>query len=131
MLKNAMAFSSFSVDDLQKANSFYSGMLGLEVGDVPEMEGLLQLRLAGGNVVMVYPKADHVLAAFTVLNFPVSDVDQTVDELTRLGVRFQIYDDEGMKTDKKGISRDRGMAIAWFKDHAGNIVSVLNEKPVS
>ena len=125
MLKDSKAFSSFSVDDLQKAKTFYGQTLGLNVSDVPEMQGLLQLHLAG-NVVLIYPKANHEPASFTVLNFPVSDVEQTVDKLTRLGVRFERYDD--IKTDAKGISRGQGPDIAWFKDPAGNILSLLKQK---
>ena len=99
-----------------------------EVSDVPEMQGMLQLRLAGGHVVLIYPKANHAPATFTVLNFPVSDVEQTVDKLTSLGVRFEKYDDKDIKTDAKGISRGQGPDIAWFKDPAGNILSVLKQK---
>ena len=128
MLRDSKAFSSFSVDDPQKAKTFYGQTLGLEVSEVPEMQGLLQLRLAGGNVVLIYPKANHTPATFTVLNFPVSDVEQTVDKLTRLGVRFERYDDKDIKTDAKGISRGQGPDIAWFKDPAGNILSVLKQK---
>jgi len=128
MLRDSKAFSSFSVDDPQKAKTFYGQNLGLEVSDVPEMQGLLQLRLAGGNVVLIYPKANHTPATFTVLNFPVSDVEQTVDKLTRVGVRFERYDVKDIKTDAKGISRGQGPDIAWFKDPAGNILSVLKQK---
>jgi catechol 2,3-dioxygenase-like lactoylglutathione lyase family enzyme len=128
MLGDSKAFSSFSVDDLQKAKTFYGQILGLKVSEVPEMQGLLQLHLAGGNVVLIYPKANHTPATFTVLNFPVSDVEQTVDKLTRLGVRFERYDDKDIKTDAKGIARGQGPDIAWFKDPAGNILSVLKEK---
>ena len=128
MLKDSKAFSSFSVNDPQKAKTFYGQTLGLEVSDVPEMQGLLQLRLVGGNVVMIYPKANHAPATFTILNFPVSDVEETVDKLTRLGVRFERYDDKDIKTDAKGIFRGQGPDIAWFKDPAGNILSVLKQK---
>jgi len=128
MLRDSKAFSSFSVDDLKKAKTFYGQTLGLEVSEVPEMQGLLQLRLAGGNVILIYPKANHTPATFTVLNFPVSDVEQTVDQLTRVGVRFERYDDKDIKTDAKGISRGQGPDIAWFKDPAGNILSVLKQK---
>ena len=128
MLGDSKAFSSFSVDDPQKAKTFYGQTLGLKVSDVPEMQGLLQLHLAGGNMVLIYPKAKHAPASFTILNFPVSDVEQTVDKLTRLGVRFERYDDKDIKTDAKGISRGQGPDIAWFKDPAGNILSVLKQK---
>ena len=92
------------------------------------MQGLLQLRLAGGNVVLIYPKPKHTPASFTVLNFPVSDFEQTVDKLTSQGVRFEKYDDKDIKTDAKGIARGKGPDIAWFKDPAGNILSVLKQK---
>jgi catechol 2,3-dioxygenase-like lactoylglutathione lyase family enzyme len=128
MLKDTKAFSSFSVDDLQKAKTFYGQTLGLEVSEVPEMQGLLQLRLDGGNVILIYPKPNHTPATFTILNFPVSNVEQTVDTLTRLGVRFERYDDKDIKTDAKGIARGQGPDIAWFKDPAGNILSVLKQK---
>lgn len=128
MLGDSKAFCSFSVDDPQKARTFYSETLGLKVSEVAEMQGLLQLHLAGGGVVLIYPKAKHTAATFTVLNFPVSDVDQTVDKLSRLGVRFERYDDKDIKTDAKGIARGQGPDIAWFKDPAGNILSVLKEK---
>lgn len=85
------------------------------------------LHLAGGNNVLIYPKPNHVPATFTVLNFPVKDVDQAVDELTKRGVRSEIYDLPDIKTDKKGIMRGKGPAIAWFKDPAGNILSVLEQ----
>ena len=129
MLRDSKAFSSFSVDDLQKAKTFYGQTLGLEVSEVPEMQGLLQLRLAVGNAVLIYQKANHAPATFTVLNFPVSDVETTVDKLTRLGVRFEKYNDKDIKTDAKGISRGQGGPdIAWFKDPAGNVLSVLKQK---
>ena len=124
MLKDSKAFSGFSAGDIQTAKKFYSETLGL---DVSESHGLLTLRLAGGNNVLIYPKPNHVPATFTVLNFPVKDVDQAVDELTKLGVRFEIYDLPDIKTDKKGIMRGKGPTIAWFKDPAGNILSVLEQ----
>jgi catechol 2,3-dioxygenase-like lactoylglutathione lyase family enzyme len=123
MIGNGKAFSSFSVNDLQKAKKFYSEILGLEVS---ESSMGLELRMPGGGKVFLYPKPDHNPATFTVLNFPVDDVEQTVDELTGLGVRFEHYSAPNLKTDKKGISRGgSGPAIAWFKDPAGNILSVL------
>ena len=94
---------------------------------VSESHGLLTLHLAGGNNVLIYPKPNHAPAAFTILNFPVDDVDQAVDELTKRGVRFEIYNTTDIKTDKKGIMGGNGPTIAWFKDPAGNILSVLNE----
>jgi predicted enzyme related to lactoylglutathione lyase len=122
MLRDSKAFSGFSANDIGKAKEFYSRTLGLEVS---ESNGLLTLHLAGGNNVLIYPKPNHTPATFTVLNFPVDDVDQAVDELTKRGVRFEIYDQPEIKTDKKGIMRGNGPTIAWFKDPAGNILSVV------
>jgi catechol 2,3-dioxygenase-like lactoylglutathione lyase family enzyme len=123
--KDAKAFSSFSVNDLEKAKEFYGETLGLKVS---ELEEGLQLNLAGSNVVFLYPKPNHTPASFTVLNFPVNDIEEAVDELTTLGVRLEKYDLPDLKTDKKGIMRGNGPLIAWFKDPAGNILSVLEEK---
>ncbi len=123
MIKDTKAFSSFSVNDLEKAKVFYQNVLGLEVA---ENHGLLELHIAGSNPVMIYPKPNHVPATFTVLNFPVDDVEKTVDELTQKGVPFEHYDMEQLKTDEKGIARGNGgPTIAWFTDPAGNIISVL------
>jgi len=124
MLRDTKAFSGFSAADIQTAKKFYSETLGM---DVTESHGLLALRLAGGNNVLIYPKPNHVPATFTVLNFPVKDVDLAVDELTKRGVRFEMYDLPDLKTDKKGIMRGNGPTIAWFKDPAGNILSVIEE----
>ena len=128
MFKNTKAFSGFSVDDLQKAKDFYGQTLGMEVSETEEGLGL---KIAGGGEVFIYPKPNHSPAAFTVLNFPVDDIDQAVDQLTKLGVRFESYEGE-MKTDEKGIfrgaARGEGPNIAWFKDPAGNILSVLENK---
>jgi catechol 2,3-dioxygenase-like lactoylglutathione lyase family enzyme len=124
MFKHSKVFSSFSVNDLKEAKDFYSQKLGLEVVDNPM--GLIELHIEGINNIMIYPKPDHQPASFTVLNFPVDNIDQAVDELTRNGVKFEQYD--GLHTDEKGISRgggDKGPNIAWFKDPAGNILSVL------
>ena len=123
MFKESQAFSSFSVDDGRAAKEFYGRTLGLEVS---ETMGQLVLHLAGGGTVFVYSKPDHAPASFTVLNFKVDDVDAAVDELVRRGVRFEHYDDLG--TDEKGISRQGPPTIAWFKDPAGNILSVLSDK---
>jgi catechol 2,3-dioxygenase-like lactoylglutathione lyase family enzyme len=123
MFKDSKAFSGFSVDDIQRAKEFYGSTLGLEVS---EMNGLLELHLGSGARVLIYPKPNHEPATFTILNFPVADVEQAVDELTRRGVRFEHYNEEGLKTDEKGIARDEGPTIAWFKDPAGNILSVLD-----
>ena len=124
MLKESKAFSSFSVNDIQKAKDFYGRTLGLQVS---ESHGLLTLQLAGGNKVLIYPKVNHAPATFTVLNFPVENVDESVDELAKRGVRFEIYDESDIKTDEKGIMRGNGPTIAWFKDPAGNVLSVIEE----
>jgi len=124
MLRDSKAFSGFSAGDIQTAKKFYAETLGL---DVTESHGLLTLRLAGGNNVLIYPNPNHVPATFTVLNFPMKDVELAVDELTKRGVRFEIYDLPNLKTDKKGIMRGNGPTIAWFKDPAGNILSVIEE----
>jgi catechol 2,3-dioxygenase-like lactoylglutathione lyase family enzyme len=124
MLKDSKAFSGFSAGDIAKAKEFYAGTLGL---DVSESHGLLRLRLGGGNNVIIYPKPNHVPATFTVLNFPVKDVDLTVDELKQRGVRFEQYDLPNLKTDQKGIMRGNGPTIAWFKDPAGNILSIIDQ----
>ena len=125
MLKNSKAFSGFSANDIAKEKEFYAGTLGL---DVSEAHGLLTLRLAGDNNVIIYPKPNHVPAMFTVLNFPVDDVDLAVDELKKRGVRFEQYNLPDLKTDEKGIMRGNGPTIAWFKDPAGNILSVLEQE---
>jgi catechol 2,3-dioxygenase-like lactoylglutathione lyase family enzyme len=123
MFKKTKAFSGFSVNDLTAARRFYGETLGL---DVSEERGLLTLHIAGGRDIMVYPKPNHTPASFTILNFPVDDIDRAVDELSRRGVRFERYD--GFGQDEKGIARgDNGPAIAWFTDPAGNILSVLKE----
>ena len=124
MFKDVKAFSSFSVNDLQAAKRFYGETLGLEVEE--QKEGLA-LKIAGGNPVFIYPKPNHQPATFTILNFPVDDVDKAVDELTRRGVQFEHYDGPDMKTDAKGIARGngKGPTIAWFKDPAGNYLSVV------
>ena len=122
MLGDSKAFSGFAANDIQKAKEFYEKRLGLKVS---EDHGLLTLHLAGGNNVLIYPKPNHSPATFTVLNFPVDDVDLAVDELAKRGVRFEIYDLPDIKTDKKGMMRGKGPTIAWFKDPAGNILSVL------
>jgi catechol 2,3-dioxygenase-like lactoylglutathione lyase family enzyme len=125
MLKNSEAFSGYSVDDLEKAKEFYGGTLGLEVSDEPGQG--LALRIADRRPVFLYPKDNHEPATYTVLNFPVDDIDRAVDELTRAGIQFEQYG-EGFDQDEKGISRGPyGPPIAWFKDPAGNILSVLEE----
>jgi catechol 2,3-dioxygenase-like lactoylglutathione lyase family enzyme len=124
LLKDSRAFSGFAVPDLTAAKAFYGETLGLDVTTEPM--GFLELHLAGGIHVLIYPKADHQPATYTMLNFPVSNVEQTVDALSARGVRFEQYDMPRLKTDAKGICRDSGgPVIAWFKDPAGNILSIL------
>src|SRR5947207_11791561 len=122
MLEDSKAFSGFAVPDVEKAKEFYGKTLGLKVS---EDHGMLRLHLSGGNNVLVYPKPNHVPATFTILNFPVDDIDQAVDKLSKRGVHFEIYDQLDLKTDEKGIMRGKAPTIAWFKDPAGNILSVL------
>jgi predicted enzyme related to lactoylglutathione lyase len=125
MFQNTKAFSGFSVDDLRKAKAFYSQTLGLEVSEIPEG---LELHIANGTEIFIYPKPDHTPATFTILNFRVDDIEQAVNELVKRGVRFEHYDGGDLNTDEKGIARGPGPNIAWFKDPAGNILSVLEEK---
>ncbi len=127
MVKYSKAFSSYSVDDSGKAKDFYSNKLGLKVTEVPEMKGLLNLHIEGNEDVMVYAKPNHQPATFTVLNFTVKNVEESVDELTAKGIKFEIFDDENLKTDNKGIMRGNGPTIAWFKDPAGNFISLIEE----
>ena len=124
VFKNSKVFSGFSVNDLQKAKEFYSKTLSF---DVSEMDGFLNLHIGNDAKVLIYPKSNHIPATFTILNLPVDNIEQAVDELSRRGVRFEIYNEADLKTDEKGISRDGGPNIAWFKDPAGNILSVLEE----
>jgi predicted enzyme related to lactoylglutathione lyase len=123
MFKDTNAFSGFSVDDIPRAKQFYGETLGL---NVTEENGMLMLHLAGGGRVLVYPKENHEPATFTILNFPVPDVEETVDRLTEAGVRFEHYGGD-LPTDEKGIMRGNGPTIAWFTDPAGNILSVLDQ----
>jgi catechol 2,3-dioxygenase-like lactoylglutathione lyase family enzyme len=124
MFRDSHAFSGFSTSDLAKAREFYSGTLGLEVTDE---NGMLNLHLAGGGSVLIYPKDNHEPATFTVLNFPVTDIDKAADELIAVGIKFERYEDANQ--DARGIARplspEYGPPIAWFKDPAGNILSVL------
>jgi catechol 2,3-dioxygenase-like lactoylglutathione lyase family enzyme len=122
MLEESKAFSGLAAPDIAKVKEFYSNTLGLKV---TEEHGLLTLHITGGNNVLIYPKPNHVPATFTVLNFPVDDVDLAVEELGKRGVRFEKYNGPEIKTDEKGIMRGNGPTIAWFKDPAGNILSVL------
>lgn len=120
MFKDSAAFSGFSVDDVEAAKSFYSNTLGLEV---TESDGRLTLHLAGGGQVIVYGKPSHTPATFTILNFPTNNIEAAVDTLTNRGVTLEQYD----YTNKKGIFRGEGPPIAWFKDPAGNILSVVEQ----
>ncbi|MFI5759300.1 VOC family protein [Streptomyces sp. NPDC051569] len=123
MFGTTKAYSGFSVKDIAEAKRFYGETLGL---DVSEEHGLLSLHLAGGTDVLVYPKPDHTPAAFTILNFPVDDIDAAVDELAARGVGLKRF--PGMDADEKGVFRAVGPYIAWFTDPAGNILSVLQER---
>jgi catechol 2,3-dioxygenase-like lactoylglutathione lyase family enzyme len=126
VLTDTRAFGSFSIDDVDKARRFYRDTLGLDVTD--DRMGGLELDVGDGNKVFLYPKPNHEPATFTVLNFPVGDVEVAVDRLTSLGVKFEHYDNlNGITTNEKGIASDgNGPDIAWFKDPAGNILSVLS-----
>jgi catechol 2,3-dioxygenase-like lactoylglutathione lyase family enzyme len=120
MFKNTKAFSGFAVDDLDKAREFYAETLGIEVS---EENGLLTLQIADDRPTLVYPRPNHTPAEYTILNFPVDDIDQAVDDLTARGVQFERY--EGFDQDERGIMRGEGPPIAWFKDPAGNVLSVI------
>ncbi len=120
MFKDTKAFSGFAVDDVEKARAFYEGTLGLETS---EEYGILTLHIAGDRPTIVYPRPNHVPAEYTILNFPVDDIEAAVDELSARGVEFERY--EGFDQDDRGIMRGQGPPIAWFKDPAGNVLSVL------
>ena len=124
VLADSSAYTGFSVDDLDAARRFYEETLGLRTSALG-MDGLMRLELGGGGFVLVYAKAGHTPASFTVLNFPVPDVEKAVDELTARGVRFERY--ENPPTDEKGIMRAGGPLIAWFTDPSGNVFSVIDE----
>jgi catechol 2,3-dioxygenase-like lactoylglutathione lyase family enzyme len=121
MFKATKAFSGFAVDDLAVAKKFYGETLGL---DVTEENGLLRLQIAGGIPVLVYPKPNHTPADFTILNFPVPDIEATARELAERGITFERYSDDH---DELGIHRGQGPLIAWFKDPAGNVLSIIQE----
>ena len=123
MLTNSKAFSGFAVDDLDRAREFYGETLGLETS---VEHGLMTLHLAGDRPTLVYPKPGHTPADYTILNFPVDDIEASVDELSARGVSFEHYD--GFEQDERGIHRGGGPFIAWFKDPAGNVLSVLQER---
>jgi predicted enzyme related to lactoylglutathione lyase len=126
MFANTKAFSGFAVDDVQKARKFYGETLGIETTVLDEEAGLLVLHIAGGRNIIVYEKPDHTPADYTILNFPVDDVDKAVDQLVDRGVGFERY--EGFEQDERGIARGRGPDIAWFKDPAGNVLAVLQDE---
>ena len=123
MFANTRAFSGFAVDDVERARQFYGETLGIRTS---EEHGLMTLHLAGGRDTIVYPKPDHTPATYTILNFPVEDIDRAVDELTARGVGTERY--AGFEQDDKGVFRGGGPYIAWFKDPAGNVLSVLQDR---
>ena len=125
MLENTKAFSGFSVDDVAEAKRFYGETLGLRVS---EENGMLSLHIVGDRDTLVYPKDDHTPASFTILNFPVDDVEAAVDALTERGVSFERYAGTDLETDEKGIFRGGGPLIPWFKDPAGNVLSVIQDQ---
>jgi catechol 2,3-dioxygenase-like lactoylglutathione lyase family enzyme len=125
MFANTKAFSGFAVDDLRKAREFYGETLGLRTTVLDEENGLMSLHLAGDRDTLVYVKPDYTPATYTILNFSVNDIDKAVDELTARGVKLERYD--GFEQDEKGIARGAGPDIAWFKDPAGNVLSVLQD----
>lgn len=132
MLGDSKAYSGIGVDDLEKARAFYGGTLGLNVEMLDERFGLMTLHLAGGRDQLVYHSADMTPASYTILNFPVDDIDEAVDGLSAKGVTFERYEGFPFEQDEKGIARgleaDMGPSIAWFKDPSGNVLSVLQEK---
>ena len=123
MFRDTRAFSGFAVPDTDAAKDFYGGTLGLEV---TEEDDVLALHIAGGRPVLIYPKPDHEPATYTILNFPVEDIDRAVDDLAAAGVEFELYTGE-LETDEKGVFRKAGPPIAWFRDPAGNILAVLED----
>jgi catechol 2,3-dioxygenase-like lactoylglutathione lyase family enzyme len=125
MLSESKAFSGFAVDDIEEARRFYGETLGVSTGLVDQENGLLMLHLGGGTDVLIYPKSDHIPATYTILNFPVADIEAAVGDLAARGVVFEHYD--GVEQDEQGINRGQGPLIAWFTDPAGNIISVLQD----
>jgi predicted enzyme related to lactoylglutathione lyase len=122
MFRDTKAFSGFAVDDIERAKEFYGETLGLKV---TEDEGLLTLHIAGDRGTLIYPKPDHTPAEYTILNFPVDDIEEAVDSLAERGVAFERYEGTETETDEKGVFRGGGPLIAWFKDPAGNVLSVI------
>jgi catechol 2,3-dioxygenase-like lactoylglutathione lyase family enzyme len=127
MFDTSKAYSGFAVPDLEAATAFYGGILGIDT-ELMFGGGLLRLRLSPGHQVLVYPKADFVPATYTILNFPVADVDRAVDELVAAGVGMERF--EGFEQDAKGIARGEGPTIAWFRDPGGNILAVHSDQPM-
>ena len=125
MLENSHAFSGFAVKDIDRAREFYGETLGLKTSMLDEENGLMELHLAGDRTTLVYAQPDSTAASYTILNFPVEDVEATVDGLAERGVSFERYD--AFEQDEKGIARGQGPEIAWFKDPSGNVLSVLEE----
>lgn len=125
MFKETQAFSSFSVRDIEESKAFYKETLGIEI---EQPMGHLALHIAGGIPVFLYGKDNHIPATFTVLNFPVNNLEETMEELRRRGVKFEIYQGEEFGTDENGMRSDDGMKIAWFKDPSGNILSVIEDR---
>lgn len=127
MFKNTKAFTGFSVNDIAAAKEFYGNTLGIDVKEIPQG---LELHIAGGNHIFLYPKSNHTPATYTTLNFMVENIDETMDEMLQKGITFEKY--EGMHQDEKGIARGlaakQGPDIAWFKDPAGNILAILQDK---
>jgi predicted enzyme related to lactoylglutathione lyase len=123
MFEKTKAFSGFSADDIPAAKQFYGETLGLEVSEENE---ILTLHIAGDRDTIIYPKEDHTPASFTILNFPVDDIEKAVDDLAARGVQFERYD--AFEQDEKGVFRSAGPLIAWFKDPAGNVLSVIQEE---
>lgn len=125
MLNGSNAFSGFSVNSADVAAKFYK-KLGLNVVNVPDMSGLLNMNI-NGRKILIYEKPDHIPATYTILNFPVDNVEKTVDELSKQGIQFEIYNHPDFSTDEKGVFHGGGPRIAWFKDPAGNILSIIEE----
>lgn len=128
MLANSKAFNGFAVDDLDEARQFYGETLGLNLEVLDEENGLLTLHLAGGRDTLLYLSPGMTPASYTMLNFEVDDIDAAVEELSARGVSFEQYGNDQMPQDEKGIMREGGPFIAWFKDPAGNVLSVLQER---
>jgi predicted enzyme related to lactoylglutathione lyase len=126
MLTNSKAFNGFAVDDLHKAHQFYGETLGVKTTIVDEQNGLMTLHLPGDRDTLVYEKRDLKPGNYTILNFPVDNIEGAVDELTKRGVQFERYD--GFEQDEKGISRGGGPPLAWFTDPAGNILSLIQDQ---